>query len=185
MSSVVLSGNTSGAVTLSVPDVAGTNTATLPAATGTVMVTGNMPAVLAYNLTSQVISTATATKVALNAEIFDTNNCFDSTTNYRFTPNVAGYYNISFSAQVDYIGANRGFVFLYKNGSSYAANEQPNNSVASTYPTFNLNNIVVYANGSTDYFEIYVQQSSGGNKTLYGGTAPLTTYFAASMIRGS
>ena len=37
MSSVVISGDTSGAITLASPAVAGTNTATLPAATGTVL----------------------------------------------------------------------------------------------------------------------------------------------------
>jgi hypothetical protein len=40
MSSVVISGDTSGAITLSAPAVAGTNTITLPASTGTVVTTG-------------------------------------------------------------------------------------------------------------------------------------------------
>lgn len=40
MSSVVISGNTSGTVTLSAPAVAGTNTATLPAATGELSMLG-------------------------------------------------------------------------------------------------------------------------------------------------
>jgi hypothetical protein len=39
MSSVVISGDTSGAITLSAPAVAGTNTITLPASTGTVALT--------------------------------------------------------------------------------------------------------------------------------------------------
>ena len=41
MSSVVISGDTSGAITLSAPAVAGTNTITLPASTGTVLTTGS------------------------------------------------------------------------------------------------------------------------------------------------
>lgn len=41
MSSVVISGDTSGAITLSAPAVAGTNTITLPASTGTVITTGS------------------------------------------------------------------------------------------------------------------------------------------------
>jgi len=40
MSSVVISGDTSGAVTVSAPAVAGTNTATLPAATGELSMLG-------------------------------------------------------------------------------------------------------------------------------------------------
>ena len=41
MSSVVISGDTSGSITLSAPAVAGTNTITLPASTGTVLTTGS------------------------------------------------------------------------------------------------------------------------------------------------
>ena len=41
MADLVLSGNTSGAITISAPSVAGTNTLTLPASTGTVLTTGS------------------------------------------------------------------------------------------------------------------------------------------------
>lgn len=41
---------------------------------------------------NQALTTGTYTKVQLNIEEFDTNNNFDSSTNYRFTPTVAGYY---------------------------------------------------------------------------------------------
>jgi hypothetical protein len=44
MSSVVISGDTSGAITLSAPAVAGTNTITLPASAGTVALTSGLPA---------------------------------------------------------------------------------------------------------------------------------------------
>lgn len=40
MSSIVVSGDTSGAITIAAPAVAGTNTLTLPAVTGTVVVSG-------------------------------------------------------------------------------------------------------------------------------------------------
>ena len=43
MSSVVISGDTSGAITLAAPAVAGTNTITLPAGTGTVALTSGLP----------------------------------------------------------------------------------------------------------------------------------------------
>jgi hypothetical protein len=47
MSSVIISGDTSGAITLSAPAVAGTNTITLPAATGTMVVAGQNSAITA------------------------------------------------------------------------------------------------------------------------------------------
>ena len=105
--------------------IAGLNAGGLPDASITQSdlasgVAGTGPAVFAYGTTNaQSISTGTPTKIILNAEVFDTNNCFDSTTNYRFTPNVAGYYQISFATQFDYLGAARGFVYLYKNGSNF------------------------------------------------------------------
>ena len=45
MASMVLSGDTSGAITVTVPAVAGTNTITLPAATGTVVIAGQNSAI--------------------------------------------------------------------------------------------------------------------------------------------
>ena len=42
MSSIVVSGDTSGAITITAPTVAGTNTLTLPALTGTVALTSQI-----------------------------------------------------------------------------------------------------------------------------------------------
>jgi hypothetical protein len=101
MSSVVIAGNTSGTITLDAPNVAGTTVLTLPTANGTVLTTANTfaagtgPAFSVYSTANQVTATVTYTKIQLNTENFDTNNNFDSTTNYRFTPTVAGYYQIS------------------------------------------------------------------------------------------
>jgi hypothetical protein len=47
MSSIVLSGDTSGTVTVSVPAVAGTNTVTIPAVTGTAVISGQNSAITA------------------------------------------------------------------------------------------------------------------------------------------
>jgi hypothetical protein len=47
MSSVVISGDTSGAITLAAPSVAGTNTITLPAVTGTTVIAGQNSAITA------------------------------------------------------------------------------------------------------------------------------------------
>jgi hypothetical protein len=41
---------------------------------------------------NQTVAVSTHVLVQFNSEDFDTDNCFDSTTNYRFTPNVAGKY---------------------------------------------------------------------------------------------
>jgi hypothetical protein len=179
MSSVVISGDTSGAITVAAPAVAGTNTATLPAATGTVMVSGNMPAFSAYASSNQSIANNTAVKIQLNTEVFDTANCFDSTTNYRFTPTVAGYYQIN-AAILYNTGSSTGTcqAKLWKNGADYKTN----------YGSYTSQTIfgtsvcdVVYMNGTTDYLELYTAQSSGGTQTTAANS--LQIYMSGCLVR--
>ena len=147
MSSVIISGDTSGAITLSAPAVAGTNTITLPAAAGSVMVSGNMPAFSAYNGSAQSYSSSTFTKATFPTEEFDTNSNFASST---FTPTVAGYYQLSAGVLLSATTQTNSIVSLYKNGSDYKR-------FGSINPTTSLNNftgcgsITAYANGTTDY----------------------------------
>ena len=115
MSSIVLSGDTSGTVTVAVPAVAGTNTVTIAAQTGTLYAAG--PTFSVYSTTVQNVTSATATKVTFNTEEWDTNNNFASST---FTPTVAGYYQIDAMLRVSASGAiANAWVALYKNGSIY------------------------------------------------------------------
>jgi len=57
MSSVVIAGNTSGSVTLSAPDVAGTTTLTLPSTSGNVITSANLSSNLPAGSVLQVVST--------------------------------------------------------------------------------------------------------------------------------
>ena len=175
MSSIVLSGDTSGAITVNVPSVAGTNTVTIPAVTGTVMVSSNMPAFSAYQNSSQSISNGTWTKVTCQIEEFDTNNYYDNSTNYRFTPLVAGYYQVSGSILPSTVTTATG-VSLYKNGSAFKAVYIPATNNSSTVSA------LIYFNGSTDYVEMYAY--------LSGASPALTatqnyTYFQAVLVRAS
>jgi hypothetical protein len=172
MSSVVIAGNTSGTITLDAPNVAGTTVLTLPTANGTVLTTANTfaagtgPAFSAYSTASQSTSSLSITKVQLNTERFDTNSNFDPTTNYRFTPTVAGYYQISGAVTYSTTTNNYGAAALiYKNGSSYAWGT----AVASgnQYPTAQVG-ALIYCNGSTDYIELYVYNGSLATQTTIG-----------------
>jgi hypothetical protein len=44
---------------------------------------------------------------------------------------------------------------------------------------------LVYANGTTDYFEIKVQQGSGGNVSVTAVGSPNITWFNGAMVRGA
>jgi hypothetical protein len=146
----------------------------LPAQTGTVMVNG--PAFSAYLSTGQTISTAA--KIQLQTKDFDTANCFDNATNYRFTPNVAGYYQVTGSIQggssISYIQP-----FIYKNGSSIKSGSFV--AAATAFHTTQIS-LLVYMNGLTDYVELWASQSV--SQALTPGAAN-GTYFQAAMIRGA
>ena len=162
-------------------------TVTVPAVTGTAMVSANMPAFSAYLSANQSgISQNTWTKATLNTEEFDTANCFDSTTNYRFTPNVAGYYQVNFtlwaSSTNQYGSAVAGSI--YKNGSAYKRTTI--NLVGGSGGTTPINEVgtqvsaVIYMNGSTDYLEFYgYEYGYSANGIIEGGT---TYYTNASAV---
>jgi hypothetical protein len=182
--SLVLQSSGGGQITIQEPATASNFTQTLPAATGTVQVSGNMPAFSATNNSAQVISNATNTKIQNGTENFDTNNCFDSTTNYRFTPTVAGYYQ--FNANLTLNGSSTSTVissFIYKNGTTaVVATQIPFNSGGS-YVTAACS-AVIYMNGTTDYVEQYVWQNSGGSLTILTGRPDLNS-FSGSLVRAA
>ena len=83
------------------------------------MVSGNMPAFSAYQSSSQSISNSTFTKIQLQTKEFDTNSNFDNTTNYRYTPTIAGYYQINVGFYTA-TGSSPGYATaaaIYKNSS--------------------------------------------------------------------
>jgi hypothetical protein len=177
MSSVVISGDTSGAITLSAPAVAGTNTITLPASTGTVMVSGNMPAFSATKVSAtQSITTNTWTKVTFDTEEFDTANCFASST---FTPTVAGYYQVNGVVDIyPSVAGSRSAIRIYKNGANYKSG---NDIQISTQVEMGVVvSAVCYCNGTTDYLELYA---------LMTATSPAiqnySTRFDAVLVRGA
>jgi hypothetical protein len=122
-------------------------------------VAGTGPSFSAYLNSTQAFTAGVWTKVQLNAEEWDTNNNFDSTTNYRFTPTVAGYYQINCeAASVSSTFSGTNYLGIYKNGSLYRY------SVISTYGMPVLSSMV-YFNGSTDYIELYTNLGTSQNLT--------------------
>jgi hypothetical protein len=167
MSSINIAGDTSGSISLTVPSVAGSNTVTIPASSGSVMVSGNMPAFSAYQTGTQTVTASTYTKVQFNAEYFDTANSFDSTTNYRFTPQVAGYYQLNASLDEEPAsGSSSIFIGLfYKNGSEFIRFFDIR--VSSTLIKAS-GSALVYLNGTTDYIEVYAYVN-GTTPSVSGG----------------
>ena len=123
----------------------------------------------------QSLSSSVATKLQYNSEDFDTDNCYDSTTNYRFTPNKAGYYQFNCGALMTGGSMTAAEVTFRKNNTAFA-------SGSFSAPTSGYNGAVcsaiVYLNGSTDYVEVFGTNYGGGNLEI-----STTTVFNGVWIR--
>jgi hypothetical protein len=160
MSNAVLKGNASGTgtVTLETPNTNSDLTISMPAAAGTMMVSGAMPAFSAYANANTAVSNGTFTKIALGVEDFDTASCFASS---RFTPNVAGYYQINWGVRAEAVLLVESAI--YKNGAlSCTGSAVGANSYVST------GSHLIYMNGTTDYVELYCAQYSGSTQNMTG-----------------
>lgn len=141
----------------------------------TQMAQGNGPAFSATRTAAQSISAATWTKVQFSTEEFDTANCYDPTTNYRFTPNVAGYYLIISTVETN--SSSSGGIAIYKNGSTYRRMYYSNPGMGATGTI----STTIYMNGTTDYVESYVYVNSASS--LY--TSSSDYEFSGCLIRSA
>jgi len=123
------------------------------------------PTFRARRTTAQSINQNTWTKMQLSTEDWDTANNFDSTTNYRFTPTTAGYYQIQAEA-VGVAASASGFnASIYKNGASYLG---ANLTIgADGYAGITIAG-QVYFNGSSDYVELFGFLTASGTRTIEG-----------------
>ena len=130
----------------------------------------NTPAFSVYRSGTQAIANNTATKVQYNTESFDTDNTFDSSTNYRYTP--------AFSGKSFLVGSIRLYgtddfnnytLEIHKNGTAILRQQNSHWH----YESAQVSGIVTH--DTDDYFEVYVTQQSGSSLDVMSGTE--ITYF--------
>ena len=176
-----LTSDTSGVLELK---SAGTTIATVNS-TGLAMASGKVlastgPTFSAHLSANQSIPSATFTKIAFNAELFDTNSDYNTGT-YRFTPTVAGYYQINAISILSTV-LNTAIITLYKNGAALARGTQQTNNALQTTRGMNIS-YLAYANGSSDYFEIYAYHTTGTTEEILGTSR--FSYFQAYLARAA
>ena len=181
--SIILQTPSNGSITLSEQDTASNITVTIPATTGTLLTTATAgvpiggPAFYAFKSADQSLTNATRTKITFDVEPFDTNSNYATS---RFTPTVAGYYQLSAGISWGGAAAGVGIVFLDKNGGQFkVGSSDPLDFTANT----SVLSVLVYANGTTDYFEIYGTQHSGSTLVAVGGES--FTYFTGALVRSA
>jgi len=130
----------------------------------------NTPAFEASLSADQSISNDTLTKIQFNTETYDTDNAYDNSTNYRFTPQTAGKYYVYCKVEL-YGGSTNSleacFVEIKKNGSTLIGSEH------SAYPDNIMHKIFIYNagvvdfNGSSDYVEAFAKgEGNQSNQTV-------------------
>jgi hypothetical protein len=169
---IAISGDTSG--NLAFQTQAGANTITLPNAAGVLMVSGNMPTFSYYQSSAQTLSSGTATKITFTSNDWDTTSGMFASS--RFTPTVAGYYQITGGFEVSAIATGM-LAYVYKNGSQFKKLTNIGPATGSGV----AGSALVYCNGSTDYIEFYGLVATG--QALVAGSA--TTYFQGVLVRTS
>jgi len=164
-----------GSMTIQGPNTNSNQVLTIPDATGTVMVSGNMPAFYAYSSNAQTLSAATNNKILFDTKLFDTNTNYATATS-RFTPTVAGYYQINSCLWATTFQSSEFNIIIYKNGSFYSFGSSAQTGIKTA-----LVSSLVYCNGSTDYIEIYSYTSSG----LTLNSNSYQCYFNGSLVRSA
>jgi hypothetical protein len=154
-----------GVFTISSPATNTNRTLTLPDEAGTVLTSASSitqnagPAFSAYKTSTQSFSSGAWTKVVFDNELYDTNGNYDPTTNYRFTPDVEGYYIINLTVEIA-SSPTRLISSVAKNGS-YGDSRLFDMSVSFTSAVVLSGSKLLFMNGTTDYVEAYVWASTG------------------------
>lgn len=133
------------------------------------------PAFLATG-TSQSLSVNVSTKATITTEVFDTNNNYD-TSNSRFTPTVAGYYQVNADggnqAALDTFGI---YIIIVKNNAGAEA-QGGSTGNAVTYARGQAS-CLVYMNGTTDYLEVFLTGTGPS-----GSVTCICDHFSACLVR--
>tara|TARA_R100000426_G_C4755528_1_gene85057 strand:+ start:46 stop:555 length:510 start_codon:yes stop_codon:yes gene_type:complete len=143
----------------------------------------NAPAFEAKLSSNQSFSDNVSTKVTFDTEEFDVGDCYDHSTNYRFTPNVAGKYHVYLSMCVNSAGdaqlANA-YAMIYRNGTKTKTSHHNHASANDRASTVTIMSTLTF-NGSSDYVEAYVQaaDSSGNAEVL---SADFSVFGAYKLI---
>jgi len=147
----------------------------------------NTPAFKAYlSSTQSSISHDTWVKLNINAESYDTNNAYDTST-YKFTPAVVGKYYLNATAYI-YNSSNyprRAGIKIYKNGSPIT--EEWNRLVDGNNLLHEWSISVSTTDNCTstsDYYEVYIytNNSAGANNGNVSGGERVTFFTGYKLI---
>lgn len=132
------------------------------------------------------IAGSTSIKVAFDTVDYDSNSYWDA-INYRYTPQIAGYYQFNAILRCEVSGGQSTLmrVALYKNGSALVSSYLQANTSVYTNSHVPIS-YLIYCNGSSDYVETYGYISTGTTTSrAFGGTEPTVgpSAFSGFLVR--
>jgi ActR/RegA family two-component response regulator len=142
-------------------------------------VAGTGPAMYATTNYATTINNNTTTAFTTYTSVsFDTASAFNSTTG-KFTPQVAGYYQVNVTADFGNNGvgaASSITAVVYKNATVILSSGYASSATSYSACTASA---LIYLNGSTDYVQAAGFQNSGGTASNVRG------YLSVSMVRAA
>ena len=131
----------------------------------------NTPAFEARLGSGHAVATGTWTKINVNTEVYDTDSTYDNSSNYRWTPGVAGKYVIYGQVGFDSMSDQKYlYMALYKNGSQLWTDGTSLNQTstsgtlgAATRGTWSIEL------DADDYVELYAYHNNGNNRDASSG----------------
>ena len=139
----------------------------------------NTPAFAATVSSTTGIGDNSYTKIQCDTEVLDSDGTYDNSTNYRFTPGVAGKYFIygmvAIGSGTAVSNAQQIFVAIYKNGSLYqqAVHDGRNNAYGDT---FGGSPHAIVDMDADDYVELFVKFNDGGGSSSNNYYTESTTF---------
>jgi len=174
MSKVAVSGNASGSGTFTIasPNSNSDRTLTLPDSTGTIEIFQQLPLFQASASSQAVAANGADSKMSsFGTPTIDNKSWWDA-GNQRYIPQIEGWYgvNVVFTAASTSASIPLAIAMIYKNGSqviSFAERSANVNALQSFGSWF------VYANGTTDYIELWGRNYTATSPT---GTGAMQIY---------
>ena len=128
----------------------------------------NTPSFLATISGTQSVSSSSSTKIQFNSEVFDTDGTYDHSSNYRFTPGVAGKYVLAAGTRASSFEQDEKMQLLfYKNGSGVSYQTETRSfSTNSGGETITVDAQILVESDADDYFEVFLLHTEGGSRDL-------------------
>ena len=113
---------------------------------------------------TQSINSDSTTKLTFNTELWDVGATFDNSTNYRYTPGVAGAYLLGATCSIGGFADQKSFkIYFYKNGSAITGVEETNQRMSvNTSDAMAHHHSQLVLSDADDYFEVFVRHDTGG-----------------------